>query len=79
MQPLFQCGHPRLCPAERDLEPALVIAYFEAGGTITRVDTALRMIDRERAAGPVDEEECEALRAQRRLTIPFVKDVLQSG
>jgi len=33
--------------------------------TVTRVDTALRMIDRERAAGPVDEDECEALRAER--------------
>ncbi|MEM7517210.1 MAG: AAA family ATPase, partial [Planctomycetota bacterium] len=32
---------------------------------VTRIDTALRMIDRELAAGPVDEEECEELRAER--------------
>jgi type VI secretion system protein VasG len=46
-------------------QSATPAAVEDCQRSIQRVDTALAVIDRERAAGPVDEEECAELRAEK--------------
>jgi type VI secretion system protein VasG len=46
-------------------QSATPAAVEDCHRNIQRIDTALGVIERERASGPVDEEECAALRAER--------------